>query len=76
MSKPFENRPIGRKSALLALAVSVIRGGNQVALKFALVAFAPFGRLWEEWRSARLESGVGRGFAGFPCSRGPTNGTR
>ena len=42
MSKPFENRPIGRKSALLALAVSVIRGGNQVALKFALVAFAPF----------------------------------
>ena len=42
MSKPFPNRPIGRKSVLLALAVSVIRGGNQVALKFALVAFAPF----------------------------------
>ena len=35
-------RPIGRKSALLALVVTIIRGGNQVALKFALTAFAPF----------------------------------
>ena len=42
MSDVFKNRPIGRKSALIALVVSVIRGGNQVALKFALTAFAPF----------------------------------
>ena len=38
----LENHPIGRRSTLLALLVSMIRGGNQVALKLALTAFAPF----------------------------------
>lgn len=42
MCKLLENRPIGRRSTLLALLVSMIRGGNQVALKLALTAFAPF----------------------------------
>ena len=42
MSDAFTIRPIGRKSALLALVVTIIRGGNQVALKFALTALAPF----------------------------------
>ena len=42
MSDAFTIRPIGRKSILLALVVTIIRGGNQVALKFALTAFAPF----------------------------------
>ena len=67
MSHPSANRPIGRKAALLALAVSVIRGGNQVALKIALAAFAPFetawGRMavgaaalgcWSRWRAVPL----------------------
>lgn len=35
--------PIGLSSALRASAVSVARGGNQVALKLALTAFAPLG---------------------------------
>lgn len=34
--------PIGWTSALQAIAVCVLRGGNQTALKFALTGFAPF----------------------------------
>jgi len=34
--------PIGWRSAALALGISFLRGGNSVALKFALLSFAPF----------------------------------
>lgn len=44
MTRPAESGlPINARSALLAVFVSVIRGGNQVAIKFALTALAP---LW------------------------------
>src|SRR5690606_34870422 len=42
-TRPESGQPIGWKSALIALAVGVVRGGNQVAIKFALTAFSP---LW------------------------------
>lgn len=50
-SEPEQHRtgiPVGWMSAVLALLVSVTRGGNQVAIKIALVAMAP---LWTAfWR--------------------------
>jgi drug/metabolite transporter (DMT)-like permease len=42
-SNPNATKPISWRTALLSIAVSVSRGGNQVAIKFALAAFAP---LW------------------------------
>lgn len=42
MSNSFSIVPIGRQSIALALLVNLIRGGNQVALKLALGAYAPF----------------------------------
>jgi drug/metabolite transporter (DMT)-like permease len=41
-------QPIGRSSALLALLVSALWGGNVVALKLSLTLFAPFWSAW--WR--------------------------
>lgn len=50
-SEPAQHRtglPVGSLSALLAVFVAVTRGGNQVAIKIALVAMAP---LWTAfWR--------------------------
>lgn len=50
-SQPAQHRtglPVGWTSALLAIFVAVTRGGNQVAIKIALVAMAP---LWTAfWR--------------------------
>ena len=44
----MKTQPIGWTSAIIALAVCFIRGGNQVALKFGLTGFAP---LWTAfWR--------------------------
>ncbi len=40
---PHTAKPISWSAALLAIAVSISRGGNQVAIKFALAAVAP---LW------------------------------
>jgi drug/metabolite transporter (DMT)-like permease len=40
---PKPTKPITWRTALLSIAVSVSRGGNQVAIKFALAAVAP---LW------------------------------
>ena len=42
MSKTGQLKPIGWKPALTVLSVNLVRGGNQVALKFALTALAPF----------------------------------
>lgn len=39
---PVLTEPIGWRSAVLALFACLLRGGNLVALKFALTAFAPF----------------------------------
>ena len=40
---PKPTKPISWRTALLSIAISVSRGGNQVAIKFALAAVAP---LW------------------------------
>ena len=42
MSKARKLEPIGWKSALTVLSINLVRGGNQVALKFALTALPPF----------------------------------
>ena len=42
MSKTGQLKPIGWKPALTVLGVNLVRGGNQVALKFALTALPPF----------------------------------
>ena len=42
MSKTGKLKPIGWKPALTVLGVNLVRGGNQVALKFALTALPPF----------------------------------
>lgn len=39
---PSTLEPIGIGSALLALLISIVRGGNQVALKLSLLSFGPF----------------------------------
>lgn len=72
MTAPRKPQPIDWKSTLVVLGVCVVRGGNQVALKFALRALAPFwaavGRmlvglttvgLWTRLRSIVLMPGPG-----------------
>ncbi len=47
-AQPQSGLPVGPLSALLAVLVAVVRGGNQVAIKIALLSMAP---LWTAfWR--------------------------
>ena len=62
----MKTQPIGWTSAIIALAVCFVRGGNQVALKFGLTGFSP---LW----TAFLRMSVGAlAVWGWGCWRGIT----
>ena len=58
MSKTGQLKPIGWKPALTVLSVNLVRGGNQVALKFALTALPPFGAAFGRMSFGALSVGA------------------
>ena len=55
VEKTTTAQPLGWRSAAAALAVSAVRGGNQVAIKFALLSFSP---LWSAFARMACSSVV------------------
>lgn len=62
---PAATKPISWRAALLGIAVSVSRGGNQVAIKFALAAVAPLWTAFARIAISALAVGVYARFAGI-----------
>ena len=65
MSEARKIRPIGWKSALTVLSINLVRGGNQVALKFALTALPPFWTAFGRMSCGALSVGAWAAFRGI-----------
>ncbi len=68
MSKARKLEPIGWKSALTVLSINLVRGGNQVALKFALTALPPFWTAFGRMSFGALSVGAWAALRGIPLT--------